>query len=130
MVLPRLIHPVSVVVEQIDEAKTIYDPRTRSVIGDPARTTVTVRAQLSNKRHDQLAMNPGGREEEAEGYILVRVRDLENAGITLKIGDKITKMGRRSVVYYITREQYLGGYPDQDGHSLIRYYYRDRSPVK
>lgn len=130
MVLPRLLHPVNVVIEKTDTTKTITDPRSRSVIGQPLRTKVTIRAQLSNKRHDQLSMDPGGRETGHEGYILARVRDLEAASIEIGIGDRIVKMGRREVVYYITRKEFKAGYSDQNGHTLIRFYYNDRSPVK
>jgi len=130
MVLPNLIHPVNVVIEQKDDTKTITDPRTRTVVGSPVRSTVTIRAQLSNKRHDQLAMNPGGREELAEGYVLARTHDLDKAGITINIGDKIVKVGKRTVVYYVTRLEYKAGYTDQDGQTLVRIFYHDRSPVK
>lgn len=130
MVLPRLIHPVYVVIEQRDDANSIRDDDLGIVIGEPLRSTVTIRAQLANKRHDRLTMDPGGRETEADGYVLARVRDLDNAGITIKVGDKIVKMGRRDVVYYITRLEYKAGYTDQGGHTLIRFFYNDRSPVK
>ncbi len=130
MVLPRLIHPVSVTIETIDKTRTLYDPTTRSVVGQPLRTLVTIKAQLNNRRHDQVAMDPGGREMESDGYVLARLRDLERAGVTIEIGDKITKLGRRDVVYFITRKEFKAGYTDQDGQTLVRFYYNDRSPTK
>jgi hypothetical protein len=130
MVLPRLIHPVNVTIETIDKARTLYDPMTRSVIGQPLRTSVTIKAQLNNRRHDQVTMDPGGRETDGDGYILARLRDLERAGVTIEIGDKITKLGRRDVAYFITRKEFKAGYSDQDGHTLVRFFYNDRSPSK
>lgn len=130
MVLPRLLHPVTIIVETKDASRTITDSRSRSVVGQPLRKRVSFKGQLSNKRHDQIGMNPGGRETGGEGYILVRLVDLERAGIEVDIGDKIIKMGRRDVKYYVTRLEYKAGYSDQDGHSLVRFFYNDRSPVK
>lgn len=127
---PRLLHPVSVVLEQIDRAATLYDEDTRAPLQQAARrASITIPGQASyGSSKDHMARAFGPLEQES-GYVTFLQRDLEAHSITLGIGDRITAIGNTTQNAYITRLQPMGHYPEF-GNTLVRAYYQDRQPAK
>lgn len=93
----------------------------------------TLPAQIKIDETDDPQPNGGGPRLIASGYILCRPVDMDTylgADVRLKRGDKIIAMGHFTELdLYITRRGEMGHYPDQDGYSLVRYYFHDREPV-
>lgn len=131
MVLPNLIHPIAIVIEQITTGGTIYDPDTREPIQQAARAArVTCPGQVSWTLDKSYRPEPQGPQEESIGYIMFRYADLNALGITIKREDRFAKMGWQDTDVYVTKVQPMGHYPDQNGASLVRCYFKDRQPSK
>jgi len=131
MPLPNLIHPIRVVVQQIDTAATVYDPDTREPVQQAARkTNVVLPGQPKWVSEESLGIARAGSSPSASGYVLFRMVDLTAAGVTLRLNDRITMQGHLVDEVYIVRLQPLGHYPGQNGASLIRAWFADRLPAK
>ncbi len=147
---PRLIHPISVVIQPIDRTDTVYDPYAREPVGQVVRegestgtgSEVTVKAQISyysaSAKQDYPMPQNYGMEEKTMGYIACRYKDLvagglveESGGLYTKVkikrGDRITQIGKESVNYYITGYKPFGHYPRQK-QTLIQINFEDRHP--
>jgi len=129
MVLPRLIHPVDVIVEQVDHSTTYYDEDAREEIQIVGRDVQkTVQGQIKWVEQQALSYEKAGVGEGSRGYVLFRKVDLDAASITLQPNDRIKKMGHVDTDVYINRLEWLGHYPDQSGPALIKAYFIDRAP--
>jgi hypothetical protein len=129
--LPNLIHPIDVKIQQINIAATIYDEETREPIQKAARSaTTTVKGQILWGKSENLKASAGGSEEQADGYVLFRYKDLIAKSIVLQLNDRFIKMGHVDTDVYITSIQPLGHYPDQNGPALVKAYFQDRQPSK
>lgn len=127
---PRLLHPVSVEIEQIDRGATNYDEDAREPIQQAARkAVVTLPGQASYGSSSSLGHGSGGPQEGEGGYVLFRARDLEANSVTLQPDDRIIKVGNVDHDVYITRLQPAGHYPPY-GHTLVKAFFSDRQPVK
>ncbi len=128
---PRLIHPIPVTLEFLNSGETIYDPDTKEPIGGARRSTKDLQAQVKWFRKDQLRGRSTGPRQEADGYLLFRRTDLVAAGVEVRTGDKIVRIGHlQNVSYYVTELSPMGHYPDQGGHGLLRADFNDREPVQ
>lgn len=132
--LPRLIHPIPIVIERISTAKTVYDEDYREPVQNTARLApVTCPGQVawnSDKAERPTELGP---EEGSDGYVLFRRCDLRALGVaTIVRGDRFTKFGAGAneidVDVYVTRVKYEGHYPDQGGATLLKAFFRDRQP--
>jgi hypothetical protein len=126
MPLPNLIHPVTCTIEPIDTAKTVYDRKVREPIRTAAKkTAITIQAQPSmvGPFPDML---PTGLLQHVQGYLVVRRVDLTPAGWTPTPGDRITKIGWKTVDVYVIHIADAAHYTDQQGASLFRVYFGDR----
>jgi hypothetical protein len=131
MVQPRLIHPVSVTIQRIDRATTVYDEDAREPVQQASRfTNLILQGQPRWTSGEQLRISRDGPTVDADGYVLFRYRDLDAAGITLQINDRITQIGRRTLEVYIVRLDDAGHYTDTNGASLVRAWFKDRKPAK
>lgn len=131
MVQPNLIHPTPVELEFIDEGKTMFDPDTKEPLPSVVRGTKKIlKAQIKYFTEKELVALETGPAEGSKGYLLFRDLDLAQAGVEIKQGVKITKIGKRASDYYITGTVPMGHYPDQGGHSLLRANFADREPVQ
>lgn len=107
--IPRLIHPVDVVVQQVNGAGTTIDADFREPIGTVATTSVTLSGQLSEGRGRSLAMGAGGDTPTANstGHVVFEIDALavanDGAGVVLHIGDRITSIAGGTVNHRITR---------------------------
>lgn len=129
--LPNLIHPVDVHIEQLDKASTVYDDDFREPVQQAAHAVVKyLKGQVSWGESKQLGTTAAGVEENAAGYVLFRYIDLEKAGVTLKLNDKIVKLGKIATDLYITKIAPCGHYQDQGGATLVKAYFMDRQPSR
>ena len=133
MVIPNLIHPVPVFIERIDKAATTFDPDSQEPLQQASRKTeVRVVGQVKWASEKNLAQQAGGARAEADGYVLFRNVDLIVSGtpFEIQIGDRFTKIGTLKTNVYVTRIRPTIHYTDQDGHTAIKAFFKDRSPSK
>lgn len=127
---PRLLHPVVVVVEQIDKASTVYDEDTREPVYQASRhAAVSLPGQASYGSSKERSYAAYGPSEDESGYITFLMRDLTAQSVRLCIGDRISKIGNVDHDAYINKLQPMGHYPEF-GATLMRAYFQDRQPVK
>jgi len=131
MVLPNLLHPIPIQVSQLDTSGTLYDDEAREPIQQATRSSVvTIPGQVKYGSSREASFHLGGLRENERGYVLFRQVDLDAQSVTLKINDRIVKIGQITQSADITRIEPMGHYPDQNGASLIRVYFSDRAPSK
>jgi hypothetical protein len=149
MPIPRLLHPVKIYIRQMNLIDTIQDPRAR----EPVRITykdgefnlgseIIIKGQISfafsGAKLDKVRHIRQGSAEESIGYFSCRFKDLitadlvdENADgsydIKLKNGDKIVRLGKRNVNYYIIGFEDFAHYPDL-GQTMLEVDFSDRRP--
>ena len=138
--IPELIEPVDVTIKLIDKAAT---PMSGGVSGKREHMNyvnrekqVILPAQIV---HADLGMKVKfsqlGADEQAKGYLVLRYIDIEAAGVELKRGHKIIKIGisgkkELDVEYYLLHSV---GDPaahfSSVGFTLVRAFFGDRKPV-
>lgn len=129
--LPNLLHPVKIIVEVLDIQSTIYDEETREPIKQAIHANAKeVNGQVAWEIKDRDVITEGGARLDSTGYILFRYVDLNSAGITLKLQDRIKKIGWQDVNLYIVSLKPTGHYGDQNGATLVKAYFNDRSPSR
>lgn len=145
--IPNLIHSVPVEIQRMERAVTVLDPVAREPVrqvwrndgGPGTGAPLSLEAQVNwNDGHiAKPTFPPGGVEEEWKGYLLFRVVDLVAAGVateesdgTLIIaivrGDRIVRIGRRTVNLYVLQFRDVAAYPDQGGATLLEVRFSDR----
>lgn len=131
MVMPNLIHPVSVKVERLDEGATVYDEDAREPVKQGSRkTTYTLPAQVKWGTHDGMEPTDIGPGDVESGYVLFRKPECVAAGYHPKRKDRIVQIGSLTgLTLFITAVQPMGHYPDQNGYTLWKCVFSDRSPV-
>lgn len=131
MTLPRLIHPVPVVIEQIDRASTLYDSDAREAVTQAARDAgITIPGQVKWGTQFGLEPTKTGPREDASGYVLFRRIDLDAASVTLQINDNIKKLGDVDADLYISRLEWIAHYPSAGGPTMVKAHFVDRQPAK
>ena len=103
MPTPNLLNPVNVIVEKADKSGVGQDHLRREPVNRIVRTVrFTIEAQVS--WYDQVDMVPGaaGTVDNDSGYIMVRTMDREKLGETIARGDRIIKIGKRTVALFVT----------------------------
>jgi len=128
---PNLLHPVPIIIQQIDISSTFHDEDFREPIQQSVRkANTTVNGQVKWGIDDSLAMSRGGVSEESAGYVLFRYADLTAASVTLRQNDRFIKIGNVLTDVYILRLQPQGHYPSAGGATLIKAFFADRAPAK
>ena len=100
---PRLLHPLTVVIEPLDVGSTLYDENAREQIQIVGRKlAVEISAQVEYRdfvQHGQAEAryDAGGYMGEEKGYILVRYIDAKAKSYEPRAGDKITMIGKGSI---------------------------------
>jgi len=139
MVLPNLIHPVPIVIEQIDKTRqednagqgSWFDDDFREPIQQAAhKAIVTCVGQPRWGDAQKLGASRTGPESEARGYVLFRYVDLEAQNITLQQNDRLLKIGKLDTNVYIISLRPEGHYSDQGGATLVKAFFKDRQPAK
>lgn len=148
--LPNLIHPIPVTIQRQLAAATTFDARARGPVrqlwkkgqgpGTGEGETIYGQVDFNNPRKQYAPkLDPGGVEEKSIGYALFRVVDLIDAGMAtenesgtvtfgIKRGDRITRIGRRDVAFYVTYFRDVASYDDQGGATLLEVNFSDRNP--
>jgi len=134
--IPELIEPIVVTIQQFDEANTVTSAGLSG-----RHELLNVRAELppftlpAQVAFGDNSMKPEfqqiGVDEQAAGYLVLRFIDVQNAGVTLKRGDKITKLGQLDVEYYLlhTLGDPAAHFSSQGGFTLFRMFFADRNPA-
>ncbi len=132
MVMPNLIHPVPVTIQQFDIAATIQDDDYREPVQQAARkaNVTIVRGQPKWSGEKDLTYTKGGVQLKADGYVLFRYKDLEAASVELRDNDRFTLIGKQVVDVYIVKLRPLGHYTDQSGETLVKAFFMDRQPAR
>lgn len=138
MPIPNLLHPVPVIIEQINKARqednsgdgTWFDDDFREPVQQAARSSVvTVQGQPRWGNSQKLGASRMGPESEATGYVVFRYVDLADAGITLQQNDRFTKIGTLDTDVYIISMRPEGHYADVGGPTLVKAFFKDRQPA-
>jgi hypothetical protein len=127
MPIAHLLHPVPIVLEQIDRPDTIYDEDAREAVQVVSRKiAVTVPGQV--KWNSDMSLNPGreGASEDASGYVLFSLPGLAALSISLSRGDRILSIGGRACEVYVERTEPCGHYPDAGGPTLLKAHFGTR----
>lgn len=121
---PRLIHPVDVVIERLDQAATTWDPDFREPV---ANTTVkykepeTIKGQVNFRGFEQRDMTPGGETPVTSGHIVYRT----DQTISLQKGDRIVSSGGTPLLHvYVTSVKPAGTYGGK--HHLEKAEFQER----
>lgn len=135
MPIPRLIHPVNIVIRQTVPASTAYDEDAREPIqrvSEGAQVTVPGQPNFRGvgKGIRIQSYTAGGVDEEVFAYILFRYLDLNALAIDLKPNDRIVQIGHLAMDAYICYLMPSGHYPDTNGPSLVKAYFKDRAPAR
>jgi hypothetical protein len=128
MVLPTLIHPIWITIQRADKAATVYDDDVREPIRSVKREEVLIQAQVTWRQVADPRFEAYGLAEDVRGYLLFRVTDLAAKPYTPARGDMITKLGTRDTQLFLLQSSDAGHYPDQNGASLVRWYWGERRP--
>jgi len=138
---PPLIQPIDLVIEQIDKVAT---PGGGGVSGrgEPRnvviRTEFTIQAQVVFGNVEQkMHSTQLGIDEESRGYAIFRTKDFEDAGKSVKRGDRIVKFidkdGKETILepklYFTHSRGDLGGHFSSGGFAYTRILFIDRNPV-
>lgn len=131
----ELIEPVKVHFKQINKQATTYANsitgrrETQNYVAREAQSSIDAQISFSNNSN-MPGYSQMGVDEQANGYILVRYKDMAALGITLKRGDKIVKIGQIDTNYFL-----LHGNGDPAAHfsgpnqfTLIKLFFSDREP--
>lgn len=122
---PRLIHPVEITIAQINTAAVVNDPTFNEPRGAVPTLSKTAQGQVSEARGQSLRPGPGGTQgsSNAAGHVVFERDALEDAGITLCIGDRITHEGGRALSppWRITRTELRARYLGRAWHLYAFY---------
>ena len=113
MVQPRLIHPVNVVIQQIDRTATNWDPDFKEPIDEEDvayQDPVTLKGQVNYMSFEQMVSAPASWVKDSIGRIVFRKKDLTAAGITLDLMDKIISIDGEDVTLFILEARPQGHY--------------------
>jgi hypothetical protein len=128
-VIPKLLNPTVVEIEQKDETKTRYDHRRRTTTNYVARgQKFQLNAQVKWSMSDagsRPEISQGGVDEQTFGYFICRQLDLNTLGKELKRGDKVVSIGGKEVTFYILRVEYGSHYGGD--FSLLKVIFTDRA---
>jgi len=129
--IPNLLHPVPITIQQQDAPNTKVDDIFREPVQQSARKAkVVLQGQVKWGQDESLVPGKGGPKEDSDGYVLFRYVDQSTVGVTLKRGDRFTKLGKIDVDVYIVSIEPMGHWQDQGGATLFRAYFKDRQPGK
>lgn len=140
MPIPNLLHPVPVLVQQINKVDqtvssdgTWFDDDFREPVQHVADATageIQVPGQVRWGMDEKLRATLTGAMAESDGYVLFRYVDLEAKSIELKQNDRITKLGKIDVDVYIVGLRPEGHYSDIGGATLVKAFFKDRQPSR
>jgi hypothetical protein len=121
-----------VTIEPFAEEILITDDDAREIVrGARGGTPFVIPAQIAWKDREMAIYAPGGARYDDDGSILVRFVDMEALGIMITRGDRITAIGRMTdQSLYITDQEPCGHWADQNGATMIKFYFSQRRPSR
>ena len=125
MVSPRLIHPVRVILDQIDKGSTAFNENAREPVREVKRKRLEIQAQIKWDSMDDPEARRAGIGLNQSGYFLVQLEDVVEQGIEFHRGDKVVQIG--PMVFedlFVTGFQPMGHY--QQGATLLKVMFRNR----
>lgn len=133
MVLPRLIHPLATEIQPHQPDQTIQNEIYREPVESVSRgPTYMIQGQWKWFGDRELRMQKIGAQEESDGYVLLRRRDLAALGQKISINDRIVGygvgVGRVDLDVYVVKLRHEGHYPDQGGPALLKAFFLARQP--
>lgn len=130
--LPFLVHPVDIILEQLNEGETVYDENAREAIGQVARAApIPLSAQVSYGKTDGPSWKFGGQggvSSDSLGRVAFMKRDLDTAGVTLARGDRIASIAGNAQNLYLTEEKLAGHFSGVT--NIIVWRFEDKRPGK
>ena len=132
--IPELIEPVDVKIRQLNVGATQFSSGVsgrKEIINAPVMgPEISLPAQIVFAEPKQN-FSQMGTDEQNTGYMVLRYVDVQSAGVTLKRGDKITKLGQLNTEYYFTHSQGdpAAHFTSIGGFTLFRMFFSDRAPV-
>lgn len=135
MPVPTLPHPVNVTIQVRRSDLTKMDDDFQEPIGKVVRDSEIILPGQIYWQNQVFEAAKTGVQDRMTGYILFRWKDLTAQSITLKVGDKITKIGNIENMpaggppFYIYRFEYRGHYPKL-GATLVKAWFNSKQPVK
>lgn len=132
MPIPNLIHPVSILLSQIEYSTTDFDEEFREPVQNVNRAvTQTIPGQVKWAHDKKVFYMRQGKKLEADGYVLFRYVDLSAKTVTLNIGDRILQTGKQNLTnVYIVHLQPIGHYTDTDGSTMVKAFFEDKDLVR
>ena len=124
MARPNLIHPILILIDQVDPEKTEWDEEAREPIRQTKTNRIAVNAQVKWFQQGDPKAKEAGDMLDARGYLLFSVSELMNAGISINRQDRVVKIGYMTVEdTYIRGFAPMAHYPDQNGAGLLKAYF-------
>jgi hypothetical protein len=140
MSLPRLQHPVAIVISQIRLGVAEQDPDYRELVqslkSSPERAPdITCVGQVKWNSSSTLVVTRIGDQTDVDGYVLFRYADLRAAGITqLNINDIFKSMGsganQQSAYIFIVKLEPCVHIPLYGGATMVKAWFKDRDPSR
>ena len=131
MSTPNLIHPVPIIIQQIDKDTTLYDEDYREPIQQSRRKArVTVPGQVAWGADTRLVTNRAGVESSSTGYIIFRYIDLDAQSIVLQLDDRIISLGGVEADLYVISFRPMGHHVDRQKPTLLKALFADRHPMR
>jgi hypothetical protein len=148
---PNLIHPVEVEFQLLTRSETFYDPQAREPVRqvvrkgiDTGATSVVIKGQISfyyaGAKLDYPEWLREGVLEHTVGYVALRFYDMNKKGLVvydsegnfqeflLKRGDKVIRLGHRTVELFVTGFKDFAFYPNMN-QTMIQINFEDRHPT-
>lgn len=134
--IPELIEDIPIKVRQLNVGATQFSSGVsgrKEIINAPVLgAEISLPAQVVFGDGDQKGNHTQmGVDEQVKGYMVLRYVDVNNAAVTLKRGDKITKMGQLNTEYYFLHSQGdpAAHFTSIGGFTLFRMFFSDRAPT-
>lgn len=149
---PNLLHPIDITFELLDRDDTVYDKYAREPVGQAIREgesprtgdRVTVKGQYSeyfaSAKHEIPMYTRKGVEDTTMAYVAIRYKDLYRQGLVdlvddawtnlkIKRGDRVIKIGRENVNYYVEGQSKVFAHYPGIGGTMLQFNLIDRHPV-
>jgi len=116
--LPFRINPVEIKIRHFDTVATVIDEDFREELsGKVFESETTIKGQVNFRGKDLRNLTPtmGGDAEATSGYFVFKKSDLDDAGVALKKGDRITEIANEPMDIELTQIRFESPLRDPNG---------------
>lgn len=127
LINPKLLNPTTIVIEQKDDAQTVFDHRRRAANVIARKPQVTLKAQikwLTTAAKGDPETGQIGIDEQQTGYAVVLAKDFRALASPIVRGDRVVKIEDVDVSLFVTRIEYASHYAGQ--FRLVKIVFEDR----